>query len=106
MRIRHLLRRRSQASSDSLVIGGCPLQQVLIGLIPSDLSVAAPVRLASDAPFAGALPLHRSLLLPPGPIHGSGETLQTVEILCAGAADVVTKSRATPPCASRRICHV
>ena len=99
MRISYLLL-KGERSPSSLAIDR-PLQQVLRGLIPSSLRVAAPDRLApdrlaSDAP--GARAVHRSLLR--GHFHGSGETLYV------GAAAVVTNSRATSPCASNRTCHL
>src|SRR5689334_21343579 len=98
MRISRLLLKGARSLVGPLAIGP-PLQQVLIGVIPTglrlaaprcaSLRLAAPHRLASDAPRAHAV--HRSLLR--GPFHGSGETLYV------GAAAVVTNSRATLPCA-------
>src|SRR5262249_46321073 len=75
------------------------LQQALIRLIPAGLRVAAPDRLAVDAPGASAV--HRSLRR--GQPHGSGETLQT---RCAAATAVATTSTATSPNASNRPCHL
>src|SRR5262245_57254931 len=81
-RIKYLLL-RGERSLGCLAIG-CPLQQVLIGLIPSVLRGAALSRLTSDAP--GAPAVHRSLLR--GQFHGFGETL------CAHATAVATNLRA------------